>query len=68
MVRQAVDQFGSLGPEAFVMARQENLETIHRHNVVAERHGLMGELQQELATGDHLPHHTTVREWLGDRA
>jgi GTP cyclohydrolase IV len=68
MVRQAVEQFGSLGPEAFVMARQENLETIHRHNVVAERHGLMGELQQELATGDHLPHHTTVREWLGDRA
>ena len=68
MVRQAVDRFGSLGPEAFVMARQENLETIHRHNVVAERHGLMGELQQELTTGDHLPHHTTVREWLGDRA
>jgi GTP cyclohydrolase I/GTP cyclohydrolase-4 len=68
MVRQAVDQFASLGPEAFVMARQENLETIHRHNVVAERHGLMGELQQEVATGDHLPHHTTVREWLGDRA
>ena len=25
--------------EAFVMARQENLETIHRHNVVAERYG-----------------------------
>ncbi|HEY8770809.1 MAG TPA: GTP cyclohydrolase MptA [Thermoleophilaceae bacterium] len=68
MVRQAVEQFGSFGPEAFVMARQENLETIHRHNVVAERHGLMGELQQEVATGDHLPHHTTVREWLGDRA
>jgi GTP cyclohydrolase IV len=68
MVRQAVERFGSLGQEAFVMARQENLETIHRHNVVAERHGLMGELQQELATGDHLPHHTTVREWLGDRA
>ena len=25
-------------------ARQENLETIHKHNVVAERHGLLGEL------------------------
>jgi GTP cyclohydrolase IV len=44
------------------------METIHRHNVVAERHGLIGELQQELATGDHLPHHTTVREWLEGRA
>jgi GTP cyclohydrolase I/GTP cyclohydrolase-4 len=68
MVRLAVETFGGLGPEAFVHARQENLETIHRHNVVAERHGLMGELQQELASGDHLPHHTTVREWLEGRA
>jgi GTP cyclohydrolase-4 len=68
MVRQAVERYGHLGAEAFVMARQENLETIHRHNVVAERHGLVGELQHELATGEHLPHHTTVREWLEDRA
>ena len=68
MVRQAVEQYADLGAEAFVMARQENLETIHRHNVVAERHGLVGELQHELATGDHLAHHTTVREWLEDRA
>ena len=31
-------------------ARQENLETIHQHNVVAERFGLLGELRHELAT------------------
>jgi len=68
MVRQAVERYGDLGAEAFVMARQENLETIHRHNVVAERHGLVGELQHELVTGEHLPHHTTVREWLEDPA
>jgi GTP cyclohydrolase I/GTP cyclohydrolase-4 len=68
MVRQAVERFEALGAEAFVLARQENMETIHRHNVVAERHGLMGELRQELSTGDHLPHHTTVREWLEGRA
>jgi GTP cyclohydrolase IV len=68
MVRLAVERFESLGPDAFVLARQENLETIHRHNVVAERHGLIGELEQELTTGDHLPHHTTVREWLEGRA
>ena len=30
--------------ELLLSARQENLETIHRHNVVAERHGLLGEL------------------------
>jgi GTP cyclohydrolase-4 len=67
MVRMAVERFDSLGEDAFVLARQENLETIHKHNVVAERHGLIGELQQELDSGRHLPHHTTVREWLEDR-
>jgi GTP cyclohydrolase I/GTP cyclohydrolase-4 len=67
MVRMAVDSFAGLGQDAFVLARQENLETIHKHNVVAERHGLMGELQRELASGEHLPHHTAMREWLADR-
>ena len=33
---------------AFVLARQENLETIHRHNVVAERYGLLDEIRAEL--------------------
>ena len=37
MVRQVVEGYPDLPAEAFVMARQENLETIHRHNVVAER-------------------------------
>jgi GTP cyclohydrolase I/GTP cyclohydrolase-4 len=64
MVRGAVERFAPLGPDAFVLARQENLETIHKHNVVAERHGLMRELQEELATGDHLARHTSVRDWL----
>jgi GTP cyclohydrolase IV len=67
MVRMAVERFDGLGDDAFVLTRQENLETIHKHNVVAERHGLLGELRHELASGEHLPHHTTVREWLEDR-
>ena len=49
MIRAAVDEFGDLGPDTFLLARQENLETIHRHNVVAERHGLVEELAAELA-------------------
>ena len=44
MVRMATERFAGLGDSAFISARQENLETIHKHNVVAERHGLMGEL------------------------
>lgn len=64
MIRQVVTSYGSLPDDAFVMARQENLETIHRHNVVAERYGLIGNLRKEIEGGDRTPHHTTMREWL----
>jgi GTP cyclohydrolase I/GTP cyclohydrolase-4 len=64
MLRGVLDTFGALGDDTFVSARQENLETIHQHNVTAERFGLLGELRSEIATGAHLPHHTSMREWL----
>ena len=64
MVRQVVEGYPDLPDEAFVMARQENLETIHRHNVVAERYGTLGELRRELESGEHQERHTTMREWL----
>jgi GTP cyclohydrolase I/GTP cyclohydrolase-4 len=64
MVRMATERFGELGADAFVSARQENLETIHKHNVVAERHGLMGELLHEIGTGERAARQTTMREWL----
>ena len=64
MVRGVVERFGGLGDGTFISARQENLETIHQHNVVAERFGLLGELRRELVSGEHLPHHTSMREWL----
>ena len=64
MVRAVVESYPDLPSEVFVMARQENLETIHRHNVVAERYGTLGELRKELAEGEHQAHHTTMREWL----
>jgi GTP cyclohydrolase-4 len=68
MVRLAAEEYGGLGDDAFVLARQENLETIHRHSVVAERHGLMGELRRELTDEVTVPHHVTRREWLEDRS
>jgi GTP cyclohydrolase IV len=64
MVRMAAERFAPLGDAAFVSARQENLETIHKHNVVAERHGLLSELRRELDEGERAPHHTSMREWL----
>ena len=68
MISGVVDRYGELPGTTFVSARQENLETIHQHNVAAERFGLLGEIRQELASGDHLPHHTSTREWLDGRA
>jgi GTP cyclohydrolase I/GTP cyclohydrolase-4 len=65
MVRMGVETFGGLGEQAFLLARQENLETIHRHNVVAEHYGLIGELERELS-GAAAGRHVTMREWLED--
>ncbi|HEV3033840.1 MAG TPA: GTP cyclohydrolase MptA [Solirubrobacteraceae bacterium] len=64
MVAGAVRTFGGLDGESFVSARQENLETIHQHNVVAERHGLLSELRAELDSGTPSAHQTTLEEWL----
>src|SRR6476620_6809406 len=66
MVLGVVDELPILTDQHFVSARQENLETIHQHNVVAERFGLLGELRHELGTGEHAAHHTSMREWLDE--
>jgi GTP cyclohydrolase I/GTP cyclohydrolase-4 len=64
MVRRVIVDYPDLPGGAFVMARQENLETIHRHNVVAERYGKLDDLRAELESGEHERRHTTMREWL----
>jgi GTP cyclohydrolase I/GTP cyclohydrolase-4 len=64
MIRGVVEQLDFLSDQHFVSARQENLETIHQHNVQAERFGLVGELRHEIATGEHSAHHVSLREWL----
>jgi GTP cyclohydrolase IV len=64
MVRGVVSTFPDLDDRAFVAARQVNLETIHQHNVVAERFGTLGEVRRELETGEPSPVHTSRRAWL----
>jgi GTP cyclohydrolase I/GTP cyclohydrolase-4 len=64
MVRQVAERYPELREGGFVHARQENLETIHRHSVVAERSGLLAEILAELETGEHSRLHTSTREWL----
>jgi GTP cyclohydrolase-4 len=68
MVRGVVENFPELTERHYVSARQENLETIHQHNVTAERFGLLGEMRRELSSGEHSEHHLSMREWLDGRA
>ena len=64
MLGGVVQAFPQLDDASFVLARQENLETIHQHNVVAERHGLMQELRGEIQSGGSAGRQTTLEEWL----
>ena len=49
----------------FLFSQQVNLETIHRHDVLAERSSTVGELRAELAgTATAAP--TELRDWLRD--
>ncbi len=52
MVRRVCERYPDLAGDAFLLARQENLETIHRHNVIAERYGLISEIADELLAMD----------------
>ncbi len=64
MISGVVARFPALDDRAFVSARQVNLETIHQHNVVAERFGTLGEIRRELETGVPVPAHTSLSAWL----
>jgi GTP cyclohydrolase I/GTP cyclohydrolase-4 len=68
MVRGVIESFPGLDDRAFVSARQVNLETIHQHNVVAERFGTLGEVRHEIETGAPSQTHTTRQEWLDTAA
>ena len=68
MVRGVIERFPILTDRHFLSARQENLETIHQHNVTAERFGLVGEIRRELDSRGHSAHQVSMREWLDGRA
>jgi GTP cyclohydrolase IV len=63
-IRMAVEEFRGFGEDVFVFARQENLETIHQHNVVAEHYGLIADLDRELSSDQPVASHLTMRDWL----
>jgi len=63
-LQSALERYAELDDDDFLLARQLNFETIHSHDVVAERHGTVGELRRELESGAAAARHTELREWL----
>jgi NitT/TauT family transport system substrate-binding protein len=59
-----LNAYPALPDDAFLFSRQVNLETIHRHDVLAERYGTVGELRAELERGESLTRHTDLRRWI----
>ena len=65
MVAGTLERYAELTDNCFVLARQVNFETIHNHDVLAERHGTVGELRAELDGGPGARSgHTTADAWL----
>jgi GTP cyclohydrolase IV len=67
-LKGVLDTYPDLADEDFLHSRQVNLETIHTHDVLAERYGTVGELRRELEDGPAPARHTELREWLAGRA
>jgi GTP cyclohydrolase I/GTP cyclohydrolase-4 len=58
-----LERYPELADTDFLFSQQVNLETIHRHDVLAERSSTVGELRAELA-GRPAPAPAELRDWL----
>jgi GTP cyclohydrolase IV len=63
-LRDTVAAYPGLDDADFLLSRQVNMETIHSHDVIAERYGTVAEVRGELDGGEAAPRHTELGEWL----
>ena len=61
----AVEAYPGLADDDFLLSRQVNFETIHTHDVIAERWGTVAEIRGELKSGEPVAAHTTLRGLAG---
>jgi GTP cyclohydrolase IV len=66
MLRTFVNTYPDLPDDAYVHARQTNMETIHKHDVFAQRGGRLDEIRGELLDGRPRGR-TTLAAWLTAR-
>jgi GTP cyclohydrolase I/GTP cyclohydrolase-4 len=64
MLKETLERYPDLAAGDFLLARQTNFETIHNHDVLAERFGTVDEISAELKTGERSSSHAELRDWL----
>jgi GTP cyclohydrolase I/GTP cyclohydrolase-4 len=67
MVQGVIERYPDLSDDVFVSAHQVNFETIHNHDVIAERTGLLGELRDEVLHDGVTRTHVSLEDWLAAR-
>ena len=63
-LKATIERYEALADEDFLLSRQVNFETIHNHEVLAERFGTVCELRAELGNADRSLRHTDIAAWL----
>jgi GTP cyclohydrolase I/GTP cyclohydrolase-4 len=63
-LKETLERYSELDDDDFVFSRQVNLETIHDHDVLAERGGTVAELRAELEGRAVSAARTEVQDWL----
>jgi GTP cyclohydrolase I/GTP cyclohydrolase-4 len=63
MIAGVVERFADAPDGVFVSATQD-VATLRRHHLTAQRTGLMGDLRRELRTGEPTVSRTSMRRWL----
>ena len=66
MIGGVVSNLSHLDDQCWISARQENLETIHQHNVAAVRHGLLGDMRSVVEKDTPCISNLTREAWLLD--
>jgi GTP cyclohydrolase I/GTP cyclohydrolase-4 len=67
MIDRVLERYsGELADEDFVHARQVNFETIHNHDVMAERSATVGDLRSEISSGEFAGRYLELRDWLAN--
>ncbi|MFW6184076.1 MAG: GTP cyclohydrolase MptA [Chloroflexota bacterium] len=64
MLYTLLELYPDLSDDTFALARQVNMETIHKHDVYAERGGTLGELRREFNGAGYVTPHTSLDRWL----